>query len=285
VPLRHELNTGDQVEIITSPQAKPSKDWLKMVVSGRARSRISAFIREEERGKAYALGREILDKELKKHALSLNSLIKDGRLSTVLEELNCKDLDQLSASVAYAKISPQAILSRLRAKEEEKRDDSLTETLSGAEVGKQRGSGSIKVKGIDDVLTRFARCCTPLPGEAITGFITRGRGISVHRSDCPKLLEVEQERLLEVQWDDSVLTLRPIRLQLEVTNAPGVFADIAQALKAKSINIEKISTQKAGSNTLMINLVLNMKNSEQLKHMTAELQRIKGVISVSRTGL
>jgi GTP pyrophosphokinase len=253
-----------------------------MAVSGRARSRISAFIREEERGRSYDLGREILDKELKKHSLSLNSLLKDGRLGAILEELNFKDVNQLCSAVAHTKITPQAVLTRLRAQGEEHKADALP---SIPETGKSRGSGAIKVRGVEDVLTRFARCCTPLPGEAITGFITRGRGISVHRSDCPLLLEVEQERLLEVQWDENIPTLRPVRLQLEAANAPGVFADIAQTLKAKSINIEKINTRKAVNNVMVIDLVLNIKNSDQLKHITAEIYNLKGVLSVTRTSL
>jgi GTP pyrophosphokinase len=284
VPLRHELRTGDQVEIITNPLAKPTKDWLKMAVSGRARSRISAFIREEERSRSYDLGQEILDKELKKHALSLNSLIKDGRMGTILEELNFKDINQLYSAITHAKISPQAVLTRLRAKSEERKAEVLP-SLPAPETGKSRGSGAIKVRGIEDVLTRFAHCCTPLPGEAIIGFITRGRGISVHRADCPLLLEVEQERLLEVQWDESIPTLRPVRLQLEAANAPGIFVDIAQALKAKSINIEKINTRKAGNNITVIDLVLNIKDSDQLKHITTEIHSLKGVLSVTRTSL
>ncbi|MDR1397954.1 MAG: bifunctional (p)ppGpp synthetase/guanosine-3',5'-bis(diphosphate) 3'-pyrophosphohydrolase [Desulfarculales bacterium] len=284
VPLRHELNTGDQVEIITNPQAKPNKDWLKMVVSGRARSRISAFVREDERGKSYHLGREILDREMRKHSLSLNGVTKDGRLNAVLEEFNFKDLDQLSAAVAYAKISPRMVVARLLPKDEEKNEETPKD-LAPPGSGKARGSGAIKVRGVEDVLTRFARCCTPLPGEAITGFITRGRGISVHRSDCPILLGVEHERLLEVQWDDSVPTLRPVKLQMEVANYAGVFADIAQALKTKSVNIEKISTNKVSSGITVVSLVLDIKDSEQLKHVLADMRNIKGVVSASRASL
>ena len=280
VPLRHELQTGDQVEIITNPATHPSKDWLKFAASGRARTRISAFIREEERHKSQNLGREILDKELRKHSLTLNGVIKDGRLEALLPDLNFKDLEQLCAAIAYAKLSPRTLASRLVPRQEEQKAyvPEITEN-------KSRSSGAIKVRGVEDVLTRFARCCTPLPGEPITGYITRGRGISVHRSDCPTLLEVEPERLLEVEWDDSVPTMRPVKLQVEVENYAGVFADVAQSLKTRSVNIQKINTRKSGNNHTQVNMVLDIKDSEQLKQIMTDLQKVDGVSSVIRSGL
>ena len=280
VPLRHELQTGDQVEIITNPATHPSKDWLKFAASGRARTRISAFIREEERHKSQNLGREILDKELRKHSLTLNGVIKDGRLEALLPDLNFKDLEQLCAAIAYAKLSPRTLASRLVPRQEEQKA-SVPEITEN----KSRSSGAIKVRGVEDVLTRFARCCTPLPGEPITGYITRGRGISVHRSDCPTLLEVEPERLLEVEWDDSVPTMRPVKLQVEVENYAGVFADVAQSLKTRSINIQKINTRKSGNNHTQVNIVLDIKDSEQLKQIMTDLQKVDGVSSVIRSGL
>lgn len=280
VPLRQELHTGDQVEIITSPTGHPSKDWLKFVVSGRARTRISAFIREQERHKSQYLGKDILDKELRKHSLTVNGLIKDGRLEALLPEFGLTDIEQIFANIAYASITPKTIINKLLPRQEP-----LPVTPETVETKKRKSSGAIKVKGVDDLLTRFARCCTPLPGEPITGYITRGRGVSVHRVDCPTLEEVERERLLDVEWDDAIPTIRPVRVQVEAHNYAGVFADVAQVLKAASINIQQVNSRKTSGNHIFINMVLELKDAGQLHRIMNEIRAVKNVIEITRTGL
>jgi GTP pyrophosphokinase len=281
-PLRFELHTGDQVEIFTNPNAHPNKDWLKFVASGRAKNRISAYIREEERQKSQSLGRELLDKELRRHGLSVNSLIKEGRMAQILSDLNYKEQGQLFAAIAYARLNLKAIVNRMLP-----RSEAAKEPLKdiAPEVKRSKNSGAIKVKGVDDILTRFARCCTPLPGEAITGYITRGRGVSVHRSDCPTLLEVEKERLLEVAWDEAAPTVRPVRLLVESQNHAGVLADVAQIMKAASINIQQVNSRKSSGNHTQISMVLEIKSIQQLHQLMDELKVVKNVLSVTRLGL
>ncbi len=278
VPLRHELHTGDQIEILTSPTAHPSKDWLKYVTSSKARTRIGAFVREQERSKSQHLGRDLLDRELRKHSLTINGLTKDGRLAALLPEFNVKDIEQLFADIAYARIAPKSIINKLLPRHE-------PPPAAAADTKKRKPSGTIKVKGVDDVLTRFARCCTPLPGEPITGYITRGRGVSVHRVDCSTLDEVEKERLLDVEWDTSVPTVRPVRVQVEAQNYAGVFADVAQVLKAASVNIQQVNSRKSSGNHTQINMVLEIKDANQLHHIMNEIKSVKNVIDVIRTGL
>ncbi len=277
VPLRHELSTGDQVEVITQTNHVPSKDWLKFVVSGRARSKIRAFIRDQERDRAVSLGRELLDRELRKHNLTLNAVSKDGRLDPVVADFSFKDQDHLLAAIAYGKISPRLVTNRVLPKpaEPERKPGILERSL--ARLRSKRPVNGIKVRGEDDVLIRFAKCCGPLRGDPIAGFITRGRGVSVHHADCPVLASVEPARRVEVEWDLAHEDLRPVRIRVESNNRQGLLADLAQALKVRNINITD-----ADAHGGVATFTIQVRDAKQLGEVLGDLKRIKGVDNVRR---
>jgi guanosine-3',5'-bis(diphosphate) 3'-pyrophosphohydrolase len=285
VPLRHELATGDQVEIVTQANHKPSKDWLKFVVSSRARSKIRAYIRESERSRAVSLGRDLLDREFRKRNATLNSALKDGKLDKVVQDFSFKDPDHLLAAVAYGKISPRHVVNRVfpRAKEEEEKDK--PGFFERALRRRKRPKDGVKVRGVEDILVRFAKCCNPLPGDPITGYITRGRGVTVHDSRCPHLEKVDPERRVTLEWDVPDDQLRPARIQVVTTDRSGALADLAGVFKKREINILEADVRTTHEQHGISNFLIEVKDAPQLRELLKDLDRIKGVISVKRLGL
>lgn len=287
VPLRTELSTGDQVEIITRNNSTPSADWLDSVKSSRARSKIRAFVRESERGKAVALGRELMDKELRKRNHTLKRIINEGKLDPIAKELSFKDIEILLAAVAYGKISPKYVANRIlpRPSEEEakrKRPGLIERSL---EKLRKKPHEGIKVKGVDGVLVRYAGCCNPLPGDPVAGFITRGRGVTVHDARCPRLDQVDPERLVELEWDVGDDHLQPARIKVITADYSGVLADLAGVMKKLSINILEASIQTTDSGQGISNFVVQVRDAAQLRRVLKEIKRIKSVVSVERVGL
>ena len=281
VPLRTQLQTGDQVEIVTQKNHNPSKDWLKFVATGRARSKIRSFIRESERSRAVSLGKDILDKELRKKGHTYNAVLKDGSLNRVMSEFSYKDTDHLVAAVAYGKLSPRQVVNRMFKEEEpEKKPGLIERSLSRL---RRRPQDGVKVLGIDDMLVRFAKCCNPLPGDPIKGFITRGKGVTVHTAHCRHLDEVDPARLLEVEWaveDDQVM---PARIQVISNGRPGTLADMAGVLKAQNVNILEADIKTNEKNQGLSRFTLQVHDTTQLNQVLKSIQRVPGVQKVKRT--
>ncbi|MFH1035576.1 MAG: bifunctional (p)ppGpp synthetase/guanosine-3',5'-bis(diphosphate) 3'-pyrophosphohydrolase [Pseudomonadota bacterium] len=283
VPLRHELSTGDQVEVLTQANHNPSKDWLKFVVSSRARSKIRSYVRESERERAVSLGKELLDRELRKQNLTLNQMLREGKLEPVAGDFSFKDIDHLLAAISYGKISPRQVVNRVapRPEKEERKPGLLARSL---ERLRKRPHEGIKVKGVDDVLVRFAKCCNPLPGDAIAGYITRGRGVSVHEAGCLHLARVEPERRVDVEWDVPEDQVRPVRIRVESGDRAGVLADLAGALKSRDVNILEAEV-RVEDHKGVATFLIQVHTAAQLRQILAELKRVKGVHSVQRQGL
>ncbi len=286
VNLRTELATGDQVEIINQANHTPSKDWLKFVVSSRARSKIRAYIRESERTQAVSLGRDLVDRELRKHNLTLNQVQKDGSIDPVVADYSYKDADSLLAAVAYGKISPRLVVNRILPKPEQE-DEKKRPGFIGRQLGRlrKRPQGGVKIKGVGDVLVRFAKCCNPLPGDPIIGYITRGRGVTVHSAGCPHLDRVEPERRVELEWELSGQELRPARIQVVSSDRRGILADLAGVLKAREVNILEADVKVSEDQKGIANFLIQVRDSGQLQRILGDIKRIKGVLSVKRQGL
>jgi guanosine-3',5'-bis(diphosphate) 3'-pyrophosphohydrolase len=284
VPLRHELATGDQVEIVTQANHTPSKDWLKFVVSSRARSKIRSFIRESERSQAVGLGRDLLDREFRKRNFTLNAALKEGKLDSVVQDFSFKDPDHLLAAVAYGKISPKHVVNRVfpPAKEEDKEKPGFFER---ALRRRKRPKDGVKVRGVEDILVRFAKCCNPLPGDPIAGYITRGRGVTVHDARCPHLNEVDPVRRLDLEWDVPGDQVRPVRIQVVTSDRSGALADLAGVLKKRDINILEADVRTTENQHGISNFLIEVKDAQQLRELLKDLNKIKGVNSVKRLGL
>ncbi len=283
VPLRTKLNTGDQVQIITQSKHKPSKDWLNFVVTHRAQSKIRAHIREQERSRAVMLGREMLDKELKKHHMTLHSVLKDGKLDPVLKAYSFHESDLLLASVAYGKISPRMVVNRILPKpEEDEKPGLISRSLR---VFRKRPSEGVKVKGVEDILVRYAKCCNPLPGDPIVGYITRGRGLTVHNKNCGHLEQIDPARLLDVEWDVEDSTLHQVGIMVESSGRAGTLADVAAILKKREVNIIEADIRTTEEDRALSHFMIQVHDTAQLNRVLKEIKRLKSVYEVTREGL
>jgi guanosine-3',5'-bis(diphosphate) 3'-pyrophosphohydrolase len=285
VPLRYQLRNGDTVEIITSPNQKPNKDWLKLVKTARARTKVRWLLRQEQRDKAVALGTDLLDKALRKHGTSLQRAEK--QLKHAAQELRCVTVDELVIQVGYGKITTQAVLEKALPELAKKENDpaakseSMLKTLL-RKVTRRTSSSGIKVAGEEDILVRFAKCCSPLPGDPIIGFITRGRGVTVHRRDCDKGLDLDPERRVDVEWDGNGKTQHEVAIQVLCSDKPGLLAHISQSFSDQGVNISQAHCRATEDGRAVNTFHASVRDLDQLKQVIRSLSRIKGVYSVDR---
>jgi len=284
VPLRYQLQSGDTVEIVTTGNQQPSKDWLKLVKTPRAKARIRAWVKAQQSSRSVAVGREILERDLGRHQLNLAKLRSDGTLRRVAGELGQKDEDTLLAGLGYGKVTAQQVLGKLLSPEElerrrEKGEGRLQRLLRM--VSRQTKSG-VQVSGVEDMLVRFGKCCSPLPGERITGFITRGRGVTVHALDCPKVLESDPQRRIDVQWEDGKGTPRPVRVEVTCVDQPGLLAAMSKAISSAGINITRAQVHALGDHKAQNVFELMVASADELNRVMRSLGRVRGVMKVAR---
>ncbi len=286
VPLRYQLRNGDTIEIITSPNQKPNKDWLKLVKTARARTKIRWLLRQEQREKAVLLGTDLIEKALRKHGTSVHRAEK--QLQHAAKELRMMTVDELIIQVGYGKITAQQVLEKalpeLDDKETEKKPvkaESMLKTLL-RKVTRRTTSSGIKVAGEEDILVRFAKCCSPLPGDPIVGFITRGRGVTVHRRDCDKGLDLDPERRIDVEWDGHGNAQHEVAIQVLCADKPGLLAHISQSFTDQGVNISQAHCRATEDGRAVNTFHALVKDLDQLKQVIRSLSRIKGVYSVDR---
>jgi len=288
-PLRYKLRNGDVLEVVTSPNQQPSKDWLDFVVTTRARAKIRNFLRQEQRDKSLKLGRELLEREFQKASVSLTKLLKnDNELRRVFEALAVQNLDELLIGIGYGKIDPKEILDFIAppsidgAKSlppESIRESKLTTFVRKIVKG---DDGGIRLNGIDDVLVRYAKCCNPLPGDDILGFITRGRGVTIHRRGCPKAFDTDPERRVEISWDSKAKINRAVQLRVVTANRPGILATVGHTFSNMGINISEANC-RAGDDGKAVNVFTFVcSDLNQLKGVMRALQKVQGVVAVER---
>ncbi|MBI5235045.1 MAG: bifunctional (p)ppGpp synthetase/guanosine-3',5'-bis(diphosphate) 3'-pyrophosphohydrolase [Deltaproteobacteria bacterium] len=290
VPLRYQLGNGDVVEIITAVNHHPSKDWLGFVATARAKTRIRHWIKTEERGQSIALGRELCDREFGKHGLELGKLIKSGELDRIAkEQFGLQGADSFLASIGYGKVSVMQALGKILPPEKLAANQKVStfrrvldrfKPSSGA--GAKSGSSPVLVKGVGDVMVRFAKCCNPLPGDKIAGFITHGQGVAVHAVVCANLLQVDKDRLVDVAWDKKEKVTRPVRIEVVSKNEKGLLADMTNAIKAADANIASAEIKSGENNRAICNFEVEVNDLEHLKTIIKSLQKIKKVIKVER---
>ena len=284
VPLKYELKNGDIVEIITSPHHTPSKDWLKIVKSSRARNRIRAWIKIEERKRSIGLGREICEKDLRKYSVNLQKIQKSGEFKKIANEFGFAADDDLLAAVGYGKISSGQIVGKLLPNEKLKERADHKETRLEAVINKLKGksSGAVEISGIDDVLVRFGKCCNPVPGDEIIGFITRGKGVTIHTADCQFALESDPERRIDVTWNKLKSAALPVKIRVLCHDVKGILANITMAITNSEANISSAQIQctvdQRGENIFEVNVI----DLAHLQKIMNALMKVKGVIKVER---
>ncbi len=291
VPLRHFLVDGDTVEIITSEHQVPRKDWLEFVASGKARNHIRHAIRATDRSRARELGREILSSELRRAGLSLGQLETSGELATVAKsEIRGGSVDDLFAAISYGKVAAGAVLQKLRGEEvAPKQPDSKPLPVSGRLLGLFKRTprdaspqSGIRVSGQADVLVRFGGCCDPLPGDDVVGFVTRGRGVTVHSRSCPRIFELDPQRRIDVEWDSVSTVPRKVRVLVTSRDRPGILAKVTNAISAAGINIAGVKVTTDDKSHAQQSYELWVSNTRTLDAVLREIARVKGVLSVDR---
>lgn len=280
VPLNYKLQNGDIVEIITQQGRHPNRDWLRYAVTSKAISRIKLWIRTEERAKSISLGRDILDKEFKKHNLNLGQLVKTDEFKNICKEFSVGDLDNMAALIGYGKISARHVVSRFLPEKKKGFLDIVSEKLKRKPTPPL--SQGVSISGIDEVMVRFAKCCYPIPGDSIVGYISRGRGLTVHTSDCSIIKDMDTARLIDVQWNVNGKHAYPAHIRLNCKDKKGLLAEITASLLSKDVNINhaEINTRPEGS--AICNFEIEVKDLKHFNEVVSELGKLKSVLSVER---
>lgn len=289
VPLHYQLRNGDTVEIIASQNQTPSKDWLNFIASTKAKQKIRAWLKNEERERSISVGKELLNKHLRKVKLSLSKVEKSGKLEEVARELGLKSLDILFAEVGYGKISTMQIIVKLLPDDKNIEEKLLEDSPNAIQRIFQKAAqafrekAGVKISGHDDMVFRFAKCCDPLPGDEVVGYISRGRGVAVHKRRCPETLSFDPRRLVAVTWDDSIKTMRHVRIQVHTADKVGILANLTKTISSNGVNISSayVGVNPDGKALCTFNVLVE--NASQVATLTRALQKLPDVLKVERT--
>jgi GTP pyrophosphokinase len=283
VPLRYILKNGDMVEIITSNNQHPRKDWLDFVKTPRAKSKIRQWITNQERGESIDLGRNILEKAIEQSHLNLTNIPRNEQIAAIAKDFSLQSVDDLLAHIGYGKISANQVIGRLRSilgVKEDQPQGIVSKMVS--RFTRKKSAHGIKVKGVNDMLVRFANCCHPLPGEGVIGFITRGRGVTIHKHDCRHILDVDKERLVEIQWEPSSEDVYLARLKVTSIDKKGILADISSIMAQKDANIIHAEVTTTMDKKGVSFFTIEVQNYRQLEDIMGAIKKIKEVLIVER---
>ncbi|BDZ58067.1 hypothetical protein GCM10025872_17240 [Barrientosiimonas endolithica] len=291
MPLESQLDNGDVVEVLTSKAdgAGPSRDWLTFVKSPRARSKIKQWFSKERREEAIESGKDHLAKTIRKQGLGIQRLMSHDMLTHVATQLRYTDIDALYAAVGDNHVSPEHVVKQLVANLGG--EDGATEDLAEAAIAtpgamrrSRAGDPGVTVVGTDDVWIKLARCCTPVPGDDIIGFVTTGKGVSVHRRDCTNAAQLlsQPERLIEVAWAPSADSVFLVQLQVEALDRNGLLTDVTKVLSEQHVNILSASVSTSRDRVAISKFTFEMGDPSHLDHVMKAVRRVDGVFDVHR---
>jgi GTP pyrophosphokinase len=280
VPLKHVLRNGDKIEVITQTGHTPSRDWLKFVKTSRARTRIKAWLKVDERKRSILLGKELLEKELRKHELSPSKVFKSAELPVVANELSQNSIEDLLASIGYGKVSAHMVANKLAPEKPhiepipKKPPQKLAKTPSGG----------MKISGMDNMMIHLSKCCNPVPGDKIIGFITRGRGVSVHTTDCTNIgdLTFDKDRVVDVSWGDLQAVAHSVKISVRTEDKPGLLASVSSSISSAEANITHAEAITGAEQQATLNFTIDIKDVEHLNRIIKNIEAITGVIDVKR---
>ncbi len=300
VPLRYRLRSGDVVEILTSPNQHPGKDWLKLVKTSRAISKIRAFLKQVERTKAKQLGQEILEREFRRFKTNLDKMSNTTEMAKAIRELGYKNLEEILVALGYGKLTAKDISRAVIAPEvleksaEEKEQKGFLQKIISTAMRKSEARNAVMVSGLGDVLIRFAKCCHPIPGDPILGFVTRGRGVTVHHAACKKALDSDNARRIEVAWTVapskeqkeskpvSAPPRRSVKVRVFCEDQPGMLASMTQTISAQGVNISQASVRTMKDKRAVCVFEILVTGVDQLNKVISSLESKEGIISVER---
>jgi GTP pyrophosphokinase len=285
VPLKYVLQNGDMLEILTQPNRHPSRDWLGLAQTSRARSKIRAWLNANERERSLALGKELTEKEFRKYKMSIKKSVEDGQIESALTRLGLASLDDFYAAVGYGKVTAHALLSGLVPESELKvKPEGVVSRAVRRALGR-RESG-VKVSGMDDMMISLARCCNPVRGEDIVGYISRGKGVSVHSVQCPNITQLmyDSERRIDVEWssgkDDTSEFV--VKVLLDVEDQPGLLAKIVSAVSDEKANIKNVEAKTFETSDAQITMNIVVSDRKHMEKIFQRMRRLKGVRAVER---
>jgi GTP pyrophosphokinase len=287
VPLKYKLHNGDTIEILTQKSQQPSKDWLSFVQTARARTRIRGFVREEEHTRALQLGRDLLERHMHKRDLSYQRLVKSGDLEKAVKELHASTIEDLFHQIGYGRISPEQVVDVILPKEnpdpaaEEKLRPGLIEKTV-RKVTRKDKEDAIVIGSINDVLVRFGKCCSPLPGDPISGWITRGRGVTVHRRGCKRALELEPERRIDCSWARDSRMQLPVTIRIVTADRPGILASLSRQFNDAGVNISEATVRPSVEGRAVNTFQVQIADVAKLRTLMRQLAKVEGVHDVER---
>jgi GTP pyrophosphokinase len=287
VPLRTRLKNGDIVEIIRNASHKPSRDWLNFAVTSRARNKIKHLIQAEEKERAVELGKRVFDKEARRFGLNGAKLVESEAMQQILAEFAAAKPEDLLAQIGYGKVSPRLVLDKLVPQDELKEQAPEHPVVSAVKRVLRTGSepDRIKVRGADEVMVFRAKCCNPIRGEQIVGYITRGKGVSVHSAKCPNVVNLmyDPERRIDVEWDKGAdLAPYTVRLTIEVEDRKGMLAELSQRISDINTNITNMEA-RTGDQRARIDVTVEIKDLQHLEQVLKAVRGIYGVLNVERS--
>jgi GTP pyrophosphokinase len=292
VPLRYVLKTGDICEVLTSANQKPNKDWLAFVKSGRARTKIRNSVRKEQRDRSKELGRELLNKELKRVGTNLREAERKGKLAAAVEKSKFNTVDEMLAAVGYGKAGLDAVVDKIVPPEGRPQKSSRPATGENkleqlwGKLTQRATKGGVVLDGIEDIMVSFAKCCNPVPGDDITGFVTRGRGLSVHQRDCEKVTHLDQERMIPVSWaaknKGESVTRHAVNVRVFCTDKTGILAAISQSFSDSGVNISQAHCLTTDDERAVNTFEVLVSDLDQLRKAMKRIGQIKGVYRVER---
>ncbi len=278
VPLDYKLRNGDIVEVVTTKAAHgPSRDWMNIVRTSHAKEKIRAWFKRQQRDENITQGKDLLDRELRRLAHETLASVDAVKLAEIAAQYRFREMDDFYAAIGYGAVSSASVVSKL-----EIHDDAAITLPEEAPPAAPSTTG-VKVKGVGDLLVRFAKCCSPIPGDEITGYVTRGKGVTVHRSSCPSVLsERDIERLIDVEWELAGQQTYPITVRISALDRPGLLSDITNVVAEYKVNIVAASVATHADGTAVITATFKVESLQQLARVLAKIERLRDVTSVTR---
>jgi len=288
VPLKHLLRSGDTVEVVTASTQMPHRDWLKFVKTPRAKNKIKHWLRVEEAKRSLEVGKRLLERELRRHDAALGPLLKTSRIQNVAKESGLPGADELFTAIGYGRISAIHVANRLCAEEGER------SIVAGAVAEVEEKAGTkrvptadekgVKVKGVHDLMMHLSKCCEPVPGDRIIGYITRGRGLTIHTADCPNLdaLDYDKARLVEVDWDTTQATTVSVKISVLTLDKPGMLANVSAAVTNAEANISRAEITTREDRKALLDFIVEVQNTAHVDRVVKAIEKIDGVLQVRR---
>jgi GTP pyrophosphokinase len=283
VPLKHQVESGDTVEILTSPTQTPHKDWLKFVRTSRAKTKIKHWIKIEEQKRSVEIGRRLLESEFRRHGMAPAQMLKSPELAAAARQSGYDNTDELIASVGFGHLPAADVLEKLTSSESAPLETRPVPAARKTVPGKSDDKG-VKVKGARDVLMQLSRCCNPVPGDRILGYITRGRGLTIHAIDCPNLeaLDYDRERLVEVEWDSATPSTHAVKVSVMAVDKTGVLANVSSAIAECHANISRAEIATREDRKAVLDFIVEISSTEHLDQVLKAIERVDGVITARR---